>query len=131
MGNELEKKYCFFFACKLSRLKINDLQANNWKTKKKKQRKFSSFYSFTNNDVVTTTQWCSGYHYCKTLFNEVWTQILRSFKSAGCMSDISNCENLWQWPRLKKGVNTFRQSTISQKQFIFIILLTLGLRENA
>ena len=33
-------------------------------------------------------------------------------------------ENLWQWSRLEIRLNTFRRSSISQKQFIIIIIIT-------
>ena len=33
------------------------------------------------------------------------------------VSEICDCEDLWQWPRLEIRLNAFRRSTIPQKQF--------------
>ena len=43
--------------------------------------------------------------------------------SAGGVSKICDGEDLWQWSRLKRGLNTFRRSTIPQKQFIIFIII--------
>ena len=40
------------------------------------------------------------------------------------MSEIRDGEDLWQWSQLEIRLNTFRRSTISQKQFIIIIIIT-------
>ena len=37
------------------------------------------------------------------------------------VSEIRDGENLWQWSQLEIRLNTFRRSTIPQKQFIIII----------
>ena len=37
------------------------------------------------------------------------------------VSEIRDGEDLWQWSRLEIRLNTFRRSTIPQKQFIIII----------
>ena len=37
------------------------------------------------------------------------------------VSEIFDAENLWQWSQLEIRFNAFLQSTIPQKQFIFII----------
>ena len=37
------------------------------------------------------------------------------------VSEIRDDEDLWQWSRLEIRLNTFRRSTIPQKQFIIII----------
>ena len=37
------------------------------------------------------------------------------------ISEIRDGEDLWQWSRLEIRLNTFRRSTIPQKQFIIII----------
>ena len=37
------------------------------------------------------------------------------------VSEIRDGENFWQWSRLEIRLNTFRRSTIPQKQFIIII----------
>ena len=64
--------------------------------------------------------WCSGYHYWTTSFYKAWTQVLRRFKSCSwCVGDCDG-EDLWQWSRLEIRLNTFRRSTIPQKQFIII-----------
>ena len=36
------------------------------------------------------------------------------------MSEIRDGEDLWQWSQLEISLNTFRQSTIAQEQFIII-----------
>ena len=38
------------------------------------------------------------------------------------VSEIRDGEDLWQWSRLEIRLNTFRRSTIPQKQFIVIIM---------
>ena len=38
------------------------------------------------------------------------------------VSEIRDGEDLWQWSRLEIKLNTFRRSTIGQKQFIIIII---------
>ena len=38
------------------------------------------------------------------------------------VSEIHDGEDLWQWSRLEIRLNTFRRSTIPQKQFIVIII---------
>ena len=38
------------------------------------------------------------------------------------VSEIRDGEDLWQWSRLEIRLNTFRRSTIPQKQFIIIII---------
>ena len=40
----------------------------------------------------------------------------------GGVSEIHDGEDLWQWSRLEIRLNTFRRSTIPQKQFIVIII---------
>ena len=37
-------------------------------------------------NIDSVALWCSGYHYCTTSFNKVWTQILRRFQS--CLQDV-------------------------------------------
>ena len=39
--------------------------------------------------------WCNDYHYCTTFFNNVWTQVLRRFKSCS-----QNVRDLWWWGSL-------------------------------
>ena len=39
------------------------------------------------------------------------------------VSEIRDGEDLWQWSPLEIKLNTFRQSTITQKQFIIIIII--------
>ena len=34
--------------------------------------------------------WCSGYHYCTTLFNEAWNQVLQRFKS--CLQHVGDSQ---------------------------------------
>ena len=41
------------------------------------------------------------------------------------VSEIHNGEDLWQWSWLEIRLNTFRQSTIPQKQFIIIIIIII------
>ena len=43
---------------------------------------------------------------------------------ARSVSEIRNGQDLWQWSRLEIRLNSFRQSSIRQKQFITIILPT-------
>ena len=68
--------------------------------------------------------WCSGYHYCTTSLIKAWTQVLRRFNPARSVSEIRDGEDLWQWSRLEIRLNAFRRSTIPQKQFIFIIIIS-------
>ena len=42
-------------------------------------------------------------------------------KPARSVSEIRDGEDLWQWSRLEIRLNTFRRSTIPQKQIIIII----------
>ena len=42
---------------------------------------------------------------------------------ARSVSEIRDGEDLWQWSRLEIRLNTFRRSTIPQKQFIIIIII--------
>ena len=44
---------------------------------------------------------------------------------ACCLSEIRNGKDLWQWSRLEIRLNTFRWSTMPQKQFIIIIIITM------
>ena len=41
-----------------------------------------------------------------------------SSNPACCVSEIRDCEDLWQWSRLEIRLNTFHRSTITQKQLI-------------
>ena len=41
------------------------------------------------------------------------------------MSEIRDGEDLWQWSQLEIRINTFRWSTIPQKQFIIIIIIII------
>ena len=48
--------------------------------------------------------WCSGYHYCTTSFNKVWTRILRRFKScSGRVGDLRWWESLTMFPAANKA----------------------------
>ena len=40
------------------------------------------------------------------------------------VSEIRDDEDLWQWSRLEIKLNAFRRSTIPQKQFIIIIIIS-------
>ena len=40
------------------------------------------------------------------------------------VSEIRNSEDLWKWLRLEIRLNAFRRSTIPQKQFIIIFIIT-------
>ena len=52
-------------------------------------------YTFESFKLITTTPWCSGYHYCTTSFNKVWTQILRRFKPCSRrVGDLRGWESL-------------------------------------
>ena len=51
--------------------------------------------------------------------------------SARGVSEICNGEDLWQWSQLEIRLNSFRQSTIPQKQFIIIITITASLSFKA
>ena len=58
---------------------------------------FSARYSSIGTDQLiqcmdlVVVVWCSGYHYCTTLFNKVWTQVLRKHKFC------SRCVGYWRW----------------------------------
>ena len=41
------------------------------------------------------------------------------------VSNIRDGEDHWQWSRLEITLNVFRRSTISQKQFIIIIIIII------
>ena len=41
------------------------------------------------------------------------------------MSEIHYGEDLWQWSRMEIRLNTFRWSTIPQRQFIIIIIVVV------
>ena len=41
--------------------------------------------------------------------------------------EICHDENLWQWSLLERRLNTFRWSTILQKQFIIIFVITFSI----
>ena len=59
------------------------------------------------------------------------TRFCTGSNPACSVSEICNGKDLWQWCRLKIRRNTFRQSTIPQKQFIVIInaiLLTISVK---
>ena len=76
----------------------------------------------------------SGYQYCTTSFNKIWTQIMRKFKlcvgsnPVRGVSKICDGENLWKpsWPEIRLK-NAFCRSTVPQKQFsiIMIIIITI------
>ena len=62
--------------------------------------------------------------YCTTIFNKAWTQVLRRFKSFS-----RRVRDLWWWGSLTmvqagNRLNTFRQSTIPQKQFTIIVIIS-------
>ena len=44
---------------------------------------------------------------------------------ARSVSEIRDDEDLWQWSRLEIRLNTFRLSTIPQKQLIIIIIIII------
>ena len=46
------------------------------------------------------------------------------------VSEIRNGENLWQWSRLEIRVDTFRRSTIPQRQFTIIIIIIIITHEE-
>ena len=82
------------------------------------------------NDAVFNSQhlqqpWDSGYHYCTASFNKAWTHALHSSNPARGVMEICDGENHWQWSQLKIKLNTFRRSTIPQKQFITIITILI------
>ena len=65
--------------------------------------------------------WYDASHYCTVSFEKVWT--LSLFKSCshgriGDVLEVCNGEKLRQWFLLETTLNTFRRSTILQKQFI-------------
>ena len=41
------------------------------------------------------------------------------------VSEIRNADDLWKWSRLEIRLDTFRMSTISQKQFIIMIIIII------
>ena len=60
--------------------------------------------------------WCSGYHYCKTSFNKVWTLVQHSFISS---TKCRRWECLTMVPPGKR-LNAVRRLHTSQKQLIII-----------
>ena len=45
--------------------------------------------------------WCSGYRYCTTSFNKVWTQVLRRFNTWLQPVRDSRWWDVWQWSWLE------------------------------
>ena len=58
-------------------------------------------------------------HYCTTSF-----RFCAGSNPACGVSEIRDGEDLWQWSWLEIRINAFRRSTILQKQFIIIIILS-------
>ena len=68
-----------------------------------------------------------------------WLSLLRNFIQQILNStslqfqicaEIFNGENLWQWTRLGIFYNTFRRSTIPQKQFVITIIIIIIIITN-
>ena len=89
---------------------------------------FSARYSSIGTDQLiqcmdlVVVVWCSGYHYCTTLFNKAWTQVLRKHKFCSRCVGYSRWWGLWQRSRLEIRLNAFRRSTVQRKLFIIIII---------
>ena len=68
--------------------------------------------------LILVASCCSGYHYCRTSFNKVWTQVQRRFKSWSLrIGFLRWCESLTMVQAVNKAK---RLSSInhSAKQFI-------------
>ena len=79
----------------------------------------TNFYLRFGN-CIFLMPWCSGYHYCTTLFIKPELRLCAGSNLACGMSEIRDGVDLWLWFRQKIRLNTFRQLTVPQKQFIII-----------
>ena len=70
-----------------------------------------SNFEFPNISIITTAQ----IHSTKSEL-----RFCAGSNPARGVSEISDGEDLWQWSRLEIMLNSFRRSTIPQKQFIII-----------
>ena len=85
--------------------------------------------------IIMVAPSCSGYWRCGVVV--ITTAQLHSTKpelrfygvsnTAHGVSEIRDSEDLWQWSLLEISLNTFPQSTITQKQFIIIIISSSSL----
>ena len=81
---------------------------------------------FINNIANIFYQWRRGVVVIITALLHSTKPELRfcaSSNPARAVSKIRDGEDLWQWSRLEIRLNAFRRSTISQKQFIIIIII--------
>ena len=84
---------------------------------------------FTNDEekelfyICLVAPWCSGYHYCTTS-----TKLEPRFCAGS--NPVHDMSDLWQWSRLEIRLNTYRRSTIPQKQFIIINYLYMSSSEE-
>ena len=88
---------------------------------KNRCRRFSNFAKSFN-----VAPWCRGVVVIITAQLHSTKPELRfcaGSKPARGVSEIRNGEDLWQGPRLEIRLNAFSWSTISQKQFIIIIII--------
>ena len=65
--------------------------------------------------LIIAAPWWSGYHYCTTSFNKVWTQVLCRFQPTCSILEIQVGEDLWQRSWLEIRLNVFHWSIIPQK----------------
>ena len=83
------------------------------------------FIDFLQGKVFFMAPWSSGYRYCKTLLNKVWTQVLFRFISySHCVGSL----RWWETPTtLSAGKKTSKpyhknNSSSSSIQFLFFLL---------
>ena len=78
-----------------------------------------SYTAYSGCLRLICTVWCRG----DSTKHEL--RICAGSNPACSVSEIRNGEDLWQWSRLEIRLNTFRQSTIPQKQFIIVIIIII------
>ena len=78
-------------------------------------------------NMKTVRPWFSGYHYCTTSFNKAWTQVMYRLKLKFCSLSVGDSRWWGSLTMIPGGnkVNHFRLSTITQKQFIIIIIIII------
>ena len=74
--------------------------------------------------------WCSGYHSCTTLFDNLKSSFSTDSNPSCAVSEVCNGESLLKRFPLEIRLSTFRWSTIPQKQFIIISLYENQFKQN-
>lgn len=77
------------------------------------------------NRINIAVPWCSGYQYCRTYLTKPEITFCAVSDPARDVLKVCDGENPWQWSRLKMRPNASGRSTISQKQFIIIGIVTI------